>query len=303
MSYAEIKTQHSARDVASLLLVIAATLLTAEIATRSLLLPASRIERKIDAERLALRSDHSVNSVLIVGNSLVQDGVLANVVGAALGGSHHVQRYAVAQTTFWDWRYALEGIVKSDSTPKTVLLLMSPEHFMIAAGRPDYSALRLIRTQELRAYINVLDLHPTEQSRILFSHFSAYFGFRNELRKNVIGRIVPGVPELMLALNAGAKRTVTINQERISARLTELNELMRTHGKRLLVGSPPLPSRQETLLELCQAAAVANVECLVPDNLAAFAASDFRDGFHLGPEGAKKYSRLLGLQLARVLNR
>lgn len=269
-----------------------------EVATRTLAIPASRIESTIDAERALLAATPDpANAVLVVGNSLTQAGVRTQEINRLLRGAPTVYRYAIAQTVYLDWRYGLEGILSDERSPTTVLLLLSPEQFISAGGRGDYSALRLIDLPSLVPYVRALDVHPTDMSRLLFSHFSAYYGFRNELRKNVIGRLLPGVPTFMQALNARANQSAPLDTSVLRDRFLELRELGEKYGKVIVVGSPPLLDKEADISNMCAIARAQALGCLVPANLSDYVPSDFDDGFHLGESGIAKFGADLSVQL------
>lgn len=302
MSLATIKTAHTGRDVALLVLCLSVLLVGAELATRRLLIPASRIERQIDSERQSITSVASpMNSVLIVGNSLVQDGVNAAQMNKLTENRPAFVRYAIAQTVFADWRYGLEAILASPAAPRFALILMSPDHFASRGGRGDYSALRLMGTNQLLPYVRSLEVHPTEASRLVFSHVSAYYGFRNELRKNLLGRVLPDVPLLMQRLNVRSPERTPLDTALLRLRFAELRSVGARYGKQVLVGSPPLLGEADRMLALCEAAKVEKIPCVLPRNLASYTTADFHDGYHLGPTGTERFSADLAIQLRSLV--
>ncbi len=298
MSLANIKTRHTGREIALLLGALCILLIGVEFATRRLIIPASRLERQINDERTLLKAPADPrHSVLIVGNSLTQDGVKLDVMNKRLGGNPRIYRYAIAQTVFFDWRFGLEGILRRPESPATTLVLMSPDHFASRGGRGDYSALRLIESPEILAYSMALDLHPTEVSRVLFSHVSAYYGFPNELRKNLHGKIFPDVPSLMQKFNVRSSSQATLDTASLRVHLADLHALGVRYGRQILVGSPPLLEQDSNMRTLCMIAQEEGLQCILPADMAVYPSVDFSDGFHLGPVGAEKFSSELADRL------
>jgi len=301
VSLANVKTTHSRCDIALLLALISVLLVLFEVGTRAFAIPASRIESTIDSERLLFESAVSPqNSVLIVGNSLTQAGVQAEQLNGLVGGVPQIYRYAIAQTVYFDWRYGLAPILANDRAPATLLLLLSPEQFASKGGRGDYSALRLIHLGELLPYMGALDMHPTDMSKLVLSHFSAYYGFRNELRKNVIGRLVPGVPALMQGLNARAAVSAPVDTALLRRRFSDLRSLSVKNRRQLLVGVPPLLDQEANTELTCSIARSEGLRCLMPRQFSSYSMADFSDGFHLSASGSAKFMAELAKQLKEL---
>jgi hypothetical protein len=141
----------------------------------------------------------------------------------------------------------------------------------------------------------------TEASNMLLGSVSAFYGLRGEIRKVLLGRLMPDLPLLMqriarfdqTPLDDG--RTYALAFERLSA----FRQLADAHHARFLVILPPIP-KTEGLDAVGRAAAAAGVTLVtVPRNLTQ--ASDYSDGFHLNASGARKYTPALSAELTRAL--
>ncbi len=301
MSLADIRTTHSTRQFSILLGVIALVCGLAEFTTRFGAMRISRVERTIDAERAAITElGKDTSYLLIVGNSLLQEGTDIKVMNELRLGPDSILRYAVAQTQYLDWEYGLKALWRQGLGRGNVLIMMSPEHFASPYGRADYSAMRLLDAKDVIAYSQDLGQHPTETSRTILSHYSHYFGFRQELRKNVIGRIIPGLPEFMNSLASSGQKQPNIEQLSAGAlkNLDRLSRLAEAYQARVAIAVPPLLGSSAATGLVCTVARQRGIPCLPPPDPTGFGPDKFRDGFHLNRTGAELYSKALARQLS-----
>ena len=287
-------------------MLIGAILVIAEVATRTVIVPASRIERRTSAELEAARSisPHDTPSILLVGNSLLSYGLNADTLSRDMGSKFRIRRAIVEQTQYEDWRFGLRDLWRRGSRPSVAVLMLDPRQFLSDYSRGDYSAWRLVGAPDVIAFGRVSHLHPTEISRLVLSHFSAFYGFRNEMRKILLGRLLPGIPEWMVSVGPPAVPHVTPGDigARIRARLRELQSDADGTGVRVvLVGPPALESALHGAFQT--AGLETGVSVLVPEANYRFDASDFVDGFHLNAKGAQRFTRDLAEQLDALMAR
>jgi hypothetical protein len=164
--------------------------------------------------------------------------------------------------------------------------------------RGDFFARKLMRTQDIGEVAQTLNLHPTQASNMLFANFSAFYGLRAELRKVVLGHMMPQLPVLTnrLVLEVPGPLPAELVRSEGRRRLRELGEYYARRGTRFVLLAPPLVG-SAIPTDLQAAAAEAGVEfhaAFVPGQ---FSESYFSDGWHLNEAGAAVYTP----ELARTL--
>jgi hypothetical protein len=126
---------------------------------------------------------------------------------------------------------------------------------------------------------------------MVVANYSMFFGLRSEIRKVVLGRLMPDLPRLTLRLTTVGAPPIadealrTITRERVSVVRNECA----TYGAKLVLALPPTPAYHE-LTVVRDAAAESGVETVLPFSADDFAATDYSDGFHLNASGAAKFT-------------
>ena len=89
---------------------------------------------------------------------------------------------------------------------------------------------------------------------------------------------------------------------RVLPHLLALDQLCKTHGARLVVVLPPVLSRDDASADVRLSAAGNNISVLVPFGPGELSPESFRDGFHLNPHGAARFTERLGSALNLTLS-
>jgi len=282
---------------------IAAMLIAAEIATRYVVIPASRIERRIDRELGAAPNAKGSRSVLLVGNSLMLFALREQSVRRLVPEPWRAVRVTVEQTSYLDWKYGLRELWRRGAAPAVLAVMLDASQLTGDMTRADYSALRIIGSEDVIPFGRDAGMHPTDISRLLLSHASALYGFRSESRKVLLGRLMPGMQALGGRLIPRPLGTPdTLKTRRVAAaRLRSLDSLARSHGSRLVFLLPPRLGDQSELRAVGAAAQDVRVPLIGPGTARAYTSQEFIDGYHLSDAGAERYESEISRGLTALL--
>ncbi len=172
-----------------------------EVSARVGLDRASRIQRRMVQEYVAARAigqdGTSGHHVLVVGNSLLDEGVQFDRLRTALESRYDARRYMVEQTVYYDWYYGLKRLYREGARPDIVVVMLGTGHWLSANIRGDYSAQYMMSVADLPSAARDLEMHPTQATGFLFAGVSKFWGARVEMRNFVLGRLMPDVGQLM----------------------------------------------------------------------------------------------------------
>jgi len=280
-----------------LLCGIITVLIATELTVRFAIMKASRIEARTEQEqRAALAIPHdsrASHTVLIVGNSLLLEGVDFPAIGNAMAPDFKAVRYIVEQTAYLDWYYGLRTLYSSGIRPGVVAVSLSANQLIARNIRGDYFAYRLLRTRDFLQAARDASLSPTATFSLLLGNLSAFYGTRSETRKVLLSKVVPSVKDLVEYMAPAAQPRRPLDRQRVvtvgTQRLRILDEMVRAHGGRFILIEPAAldPDDRAYLLE---AGAKANVPVLAPLSSDVLSTADFRDGFHMSSRGAARYT-------------
>src|SRR5437773_3576319 len=162
----------------------------------------SRIQQRMLAEyrrAQAIGCDRRTKQthLLVVGNSLLDEGVQFDRVRVGLGEQCDARRLVVEQTCYFDWYYGLKGLLDAGARPDVVVVVLSPSQWTRPDSRGDYTAQYLVRTADLSDLARDLGLNSTQKSSLLLARISKFWGARAEMRNIVLGRLMPDLGRLM----------------------------------------------------------------------------------------------------------
>ena len=123
------------RPAMFLLILIVAFFLVVEIFSRQGFDRLSDLQRQtIQEYRLALamgrNPTNSKRQVLVVGNSLLKEGLRFNDLERALSPDWEARRFVVVQTTYFDWYYGLRRLLQDGARPDSIVLVLSANQLM-----------------------------------------------------------------------------------------------------------------------------------------------------------------------------
>jgi len=254
----------------------------------------SRIEARISQDHqaaLAIRKSDRP-TVLLVGNSLMLEGIDDKRLRESLQGKAHAVLFPIEQTQYLDWYYGLRRLFAEGSQPDTVVLCMSAEHLVTSRIRGDYSAYYLFRLADIPQIRRDINYDLTKTSSLVLSRFSLFYAGRSPLRNFVLVRTDPAYAAMLQRLagvQAQAHFPSDREMERIAeARLTDLRTLCSSHGARFaFLLAPGFGPGEAPLVE---AGGRSHTDVMVPFHLNELGRDKFRDGFHLNATGAQIFT-------------
>ena len=113
------------------MIVVAAAVL--EIGTRKYIYVLSADLGRIHNEMVAARAIRKVGirrDFLFVGNSLLLWGVDIDFLNRQLMPLVTVRRFAIQQTTFYDWYFGIRRLLNEGARPDSVVLALEPRHLV-----------------------------------------------------------------------------------------------------------------------------------------------------------------------------
>lgn len=265
----------------------------------------SHIEARISRDHratLAIRKSDKA-TVLMLGNSLMLEGVDVDRLRASLGSQAEVVSFPIEQTQYLDWYYGLRRLFDEGSQPDMVVFCMSAEHLISSRIRGDYSAYYLFRLADIPQIRRDIHYDLTKTSSLVFSRFSLFYAGRSSLRNFVLVRTDHSYAVLLQSI-VGRPAHFPPDQEieRVARdRLAALRTLCSSHGVRFAFLLAPGFGPGEA--PLVAAGKHSQTEVMVPIHLNELGQDKFRDGFHLNTVGARiftdKVSELLRSRLMK----
>jgi hypothetical protein len=242
-------------------------------------------------------------SVLMVGNSLLLDGV--DVLRLRELTSRNLRIYPIflEGTGYYDWVYGLRHLFRLGARPQVVVIGLDG-HSALADSVSDQSPMLLFGPLDILDVASELRLDHTEASNLLLSHVSTFWGMRSFFRRRILSGLVPHYQDLFPFIRPG-DLTIPMGPEletRITSRLRTLRELCKAHGAKLILLIPPTPSSENVVRRMAVAAGNAGVETLVPIDPSAFPDRFYYpDRFHLNPDGAVRFTSALAVELPKTI--
>jgi len=297
------------RAIALLLAAIAALCALVEIGTRLVVHDLSNTLGRIRLESTAARAirsaDPDAGEVLIVGNSLMIAGVDVDALNQPLQPRKwRGVRFGIEQTTYYDWYYGLRRLTADGARPRAIVVCFEPRHLIGTSVRTEIFAHYLMRTSDTLSVARALDLSPTGTADLFLANISAFWALRKEIRKNVLGRLMPELPQLTRMITRGSGAPPPQIDELLNtsrARLEAMRITADAAGAKLIVVlMPPVdPSHAPALQDLGHQLGVPIVMPLTDQDLLP---DDYElDQYHLNSQGRLRFTEALAEQLLQVL--
>jgi hypothetical protein len=291
-----------------ILITVFLTMVFCEVLTRVGFDRTSKVQRKELSQRRALLTVDDLDAshgehVAVVGNSLMLEGVDVPLLDARVGAKVEPAPYFVLAAEYYDWYFGLKRLFAEGVRPRYVLLGLSPNQLASPHTRGDYSARYLFQASDLPTIVRQTHMDATTASEFLLSHFSEYYSTREIMRGFVMGRVLPGVGELLHA-RLGTVRAPAIEDSTLkqlaAERLQALDQLCKANGSRFMLVIPP--SYQEGAETIAQVGKEVGVTVLVPVEYSELDATEYNpDGFHLNEKGARIFTTRLAAALVEHL--
>jgi hypothetical protein len=234
-------------------------------------------------------------SVLMVGNSLLLEGVDVDRLEKLTSGQLHIYPIFLEATGYYDWFYGLQRLFREGSRPQVVMLGVGVNSFLANSVRQDYAPLLLFDLRDSLGVASDLNMDRTATSNLLLAHSSAFWDTRSVLRTQILRHTVPNYRELILLLKPQPAIPPPLQfQATASSRVAQLRELCEAHGARLVILVPPTPSSGDAVQQMTIASQKAGVNALVPIDPTALSAEFYQpDELHLNSAGAALFTTAL----------
>src|SRR5581483_8586024 len=134
--------------------------------------------------------------VLVVGNSLLDEGVQFDRVRHDLGDGWDARRFIVEQTCYYDWYYGLRRLYREGAKPDFVVVALSPSQWVRPDARGDYTAQYLVNTGDVLDLAHDLAFNATQTANLVAARLSKFWGARVEIRNFVLGHLMPDLGRL-----------------------------------------------------------------------------------------------------------
>lgn len=298
-----VATRHYARPIAAALVTIALLLCGFEVVTRLGFLRISRIESRTSKDysaALALRRSDSMPSVLLLGNSLLLEGLDVDRLRTALRNDAVPARFVIEQTSWADWYFGIRRLLAEGSRPNRIVLCLSVPQLIGDSLRGEYSAFYLIRTDDLLQAGKNSGYDLTKISGLFLARYSLFYAELNNFRNFILNRAEPGYAESLRRFNQA--RLPPISDAQVLATATRHFELMQSvcapYRMRCDILVPPgfSPPGIQGLIE---AGNRTGTTILVPAPPDSWGIEMFRDGYHLNSAGAERFTDALAAALSR----
>ena len=243
--------------------------------------------------------------VLIVGNSLLLDGVDVTRLQQLTRVQMKVYPIFLEATGYYDWFFGLQRFFREGSRPQVVVLGIGTDAFVANSVRQDYVPLLLFDLEDSLNVASDLKMDRTATSNLVLAHASVFWDTRSVIRGQILQHIVPRYRDLVTLLKPPPAVSTSVKfMEVANVRLRRLRELCEANGARLILLMPPTPSSADAVRQLTSVTASVGVQMLVPLDPANLPPRYYQsDELHLNSEGAALFTSALAAVLPRAVTR
>jgi hypothetical protein len=242
----------------------------------------------------------SPRPLLVVGNSLLLEGIDFPRFAKEVSPTLKASRFVVEQTSYYDWYFTLRMLFRQGARPDTVVLGFNPSALATDEIRGDFMARFLFDVQDIWPAARSSHADLTTTSSLYMSHFSTFYGGRAELRGVLMFRIFPELP-LLWRRSINAPAVIPTDAELVpvlAPRLKSLDDLCHEYGARFVFLIPP--TRQHGDVATVEAGERAGVSVLRPIRNFSLGPEFYQDGFHLNEPGAAVFTEAAARAVAQV---
>ncbi|PYT29134.1 MAG: hypothetical protein DMG57_12625 [Acidobacteria bacterium] len=263
----------------------------------------ARVSRQYaEAVRVYPAAPKEPTSVLMVGNSLLLNGVDVDQLRKLTTSTLRIYPIFLEGTGYYDWLYGLRRLFRQGSRPQVVVVGFEV-NTALANGVWEESPMMLFDARDVLGVAADLGLDYTATSNLLLSHMSAFWEMRSFFRRRILLRLVPHFEDLFPFVRSD----LTIPQGGefeaiLMSRLRTLRELCEAHGAKLILVIPPTPSSETAVRRMAIASQKVGVNALVPIDPMALSPRFYqRDAIHLNFDGAVRFTSALAVDLSKTV--
>lgn len=291
----------------ALLTGLALILLALEVVSPLILTRLSRIERRVETETQAAHTLRPFTSdgrptVLLVGNSLLLEGVQLDALQRTLSPQYDVSRLAIEQTHYLDWYFGLRRLLEEGVRPSVIVLTLATDQLASRFTLGESFAHRQMSALDFPLAVRQAKLDKTTASTYWFAHWSNWLADKGFIRQDVLILLVPNFRELAarIADHGPHVGDPAVLLEMAKQRLPELHDLAQTFGVKIVLLVPPT-LRQDYSQEVQDMGDKAGVQVWVLSPPGEFPPNLFSDGFHLNDRGSEIFTARLGNRIRTVI--
>lgn len=247
-------------------------------------------------------------AVLMVGNSLLHEGVEVDRLQRLTSDSLKIYPIFLEGTEYFDWLYGLRRLFRQGVRPQVVIVGLGLHDLLVNAVRQEFAPRMLFDARDILDASADLGLSATVTSSLLLAHWSSFWDMRHAIRLKILRRLVPGFEDVYfqdLWSHLRAKRLSPVDTESEAiavSRLQRLRQLAERHGATLVILIPPTPSLPSTVRQTAIVAQRAGVEALMPIDPSTVPATYYkRDDIHLNETGAELFTTALAADLPKKI--
>lgn len=264
----------------------------------------SRIRLESSAAKQIGGAAGDTRQLLMVGNSLLIAGVDVDALNEPLQPKWRGVRFGIEQTTYYDWYFGLKRLAAEGSRPNAIVVCFEPRHLIGSSVRTEMFAHYLMRMRDTFEVSQVLELNPTATADLLLANVSEFWALRKEIRKNVLGRLMPELPRLAKLIAHGGGSPPPQGEALVSTARSRLQALRATAdaagAKLIVVLMPPMDSAQVPALQVL--GTNIGVPILMPLTDQDLQPDDYEpDQYHLSEVGRLRFTRALTNDLMKIL--
>lgn len=272
----------------------------AEIASRYAFPRISHIESRIrgDERQVAAIGSSGAASpsvMLLVGNSLLLDGLDYPKIQSDMAPDAKVVRFVIENTEFLDWYYGLRHLFTSGVRPSTVVVCLNLGQTVSSRTLGDYSSRHLFGISQLLPLAHDAGMDATRTSSLVLAHWSSFYANRATIRNFILNRTAPGYAAAMHAIVDNLKETLPPDKELVDKarkRIRAMQQLCHQYGVQLIILVPPSLGQNDNLLVSAAKLEQTNVDDPLP--FGSLGPESFRaDRFHLNERGAAVFTNAL----------
>ncbi|HVY07560.1 MAG TPA: hypothetical protein VHB46_16410 [Burkholderiales bacterium] len=262
-------------------------------------------EDYVEAVTLGQAASGGQKTVLMLGNSLLVEGVDRNLLAGKLASTHVVKFFPIENTTYFDWYFGIRRLFARGAHPSVVVLCLSPNQLISNSVNGENFAYQLMNIRDILLVREGAHLDTTTTSSFVFANFSSWLGNRASIRNWMLEKWLPQAGVLVASFTrptspiSGAQSSPGI--ARAMQRLAILKDLAERNNTRFYYLIPPLSVKDPLADQILMSANKESIPVLAPYLPAELSRDNFSDGFHLNATGAASFTERLGSALGDAL--
>ena len=249
-------------------------------------------------------SSSGATSVLLVGNSLLLDGVIREDLREYMSPEFSASIFPIQNTTYFDWYFGMRRYFAEGARPSAIGLCMTVDQILSDATNAESFARFMMQVSDFPAVVKASHLDNMTASNYFFAHWSMWLATRTNVRNGLSERLMPSVTALVpyFRHQSSHERTTDRHLEQVVTRLNTLQELSIAHGAEFVWIVPPTMRSEDDTSHAIELAARSGITVLRPYQPGELPPRAFKeDGFHLAREGAEMFTSKLARDLKIVL--